>query len=432
MRLLKRARWALWSVAQATLSTILNLLLHPLARFARRNRRRWVFGHEDGAFAGNPKFLYLWVLQNAPVEALWITGSLRTWRLLRSRGCPVALRWSPWGMYRTVTAGAAFFSHRTSDINSALLNGALLVNLWHGVGLKAIQLGWEPGKTALARRRARGVLSRARWRTYIDDPDFVATTSDFMQAHFAGQFGLDRERCPQIGYPRLDCSVDPKLAASARQFDEPQEFDPRSDRFAEAYIYMPTSRDSRRPLLTSAFPDLRKLESALAQRNAVLYVRLHPRTYDKFPAGLDRIRPWPHGVDFQPRLHEFDALITDYSSVLYDYLAVRSSGAVIYAFDLDEYLERDRTLLYPFRDNVAGLLVEDFDELCAAIGQGRVTAAVDAEKLRLIRERFWGGTRLPASEWVYRHAAAALAWDDRSPESALQANLRYHPAAGAG
>ena len=385
--------------AQAALAPIArvlaDLLLHPLARHVRRNPSRWVFGHEYGEFAGNPKFLYLWLLGREDVEPWWITGSLRTWHRLRRHGYPAALRWSPGGMYLTLTAGVVFFAHRTSDVNASLVRGALLVNLWHGVGLKAIQLGWGQGNTVQRRAKATTAIKRATYRTFLTDPDIVVTTSPFMRSHFAGQFGFEPDRCPILGYSRLDGAFDETLAERSRQFDEPPEFALRPSGIEEAYIYLPTWRDSNRPILERALPDLPRLQAVLAARNAVLYVKLHSATRDLIPTGFDRILPWPAGVDLYNYLGELDRLITDYSSVLYDFLSLRSRGAVIYAFDLEEYLARDHALLYPFEENVSGVWARNFDDLCQLLARGLREADVDDSQAEAIRRKFWdsdGGT----------------------------------------
>ena len=400
----RRAQAALSPVARV----LADFLLDPLARRARRNPRRWVFGHEYGEFAGNPKFLYLWLLQREDIEPWWITGSLRTWRRIRRKGCPAALRWSPKGMYLTITAGVVFFAHRTSDVNASLVRGALLVNLWHGVGLKAIQLGWERGNTVQRRAKATTAIKRASYRTFLTDPDVVVTTSPFMQAHFAGQFGFGPDRCPVLGYPRLDGAFDTPLAERSRHFDEPADFALRPSGIAEAYIYLPTWRDSSRPILERALPDLPRLQAILGQRNAVLYLRLHSASRDLIPNGFDRILPWPSGVDLYNYLREFDGLITDYSSILYDFLAVRSRGAVLYAFDLDEYLARDHALLYPFEENVAGVSVRSFDDLCKLLARGLREAHFDDSKAEAIRRRFWDSGGGAASSRIYDYVRARM------------------------
>ena len=278
--------------------SVVNMLLFPLARHVPRNPVRWVFGHQDGQFAGNPKYLFLWILRNSRIRAVWITGNWHTYRSLKLAGFPVAMRWSPRGMYYTATAGAAFFAHRTSDINAALTNGAFLANLWHGVGLKTIHLGHPKGLTSAAQRHRSTRFGRARYRTYLVVPDIVATTSDFMQAHFAAQFQLPADRCPKLGYPRVDCALDDALWTMATKLDSRPDFALTPDGFSEAYVYLPTSRDSNRPLLAPALPDLSRLSGALAKRRALFYIKLHPRTRESVPSAYDNIRAWPTSIEY--------------------------------------------------------------------------------------------------------------------------------------
>jgi len=384
-----------------------DFIFWPLAKRIRRNPRRWVFGHEYGEFAGNPKFLYLWLLASGDVELHWITGSLRTCRRLRRRGWPAALRWSPRGIYLTLTAGAVFFAHRTSDVNASLVRGAFLVNLWHCVGLKSIQLGWDSGNTVRRRAKATSAIKRAFYRSFITDPDIVVTTSDFMQVHFADQFKFPPDRCPMLGYPRLDPGRDRALACLARSYDE--RFVLRPAGFDEAYLYAPTWRDSNRPFLEDALPDFARLDAELARRNALLYVKLHPATKDRTPEGSARIVTWPPGADIYDYLPDIEGLITDYSSIFYDFLALRSQPAVIYAFDLEDYLAKDRTLLYPFEENVVGLWAHNFDELCDVISRGLRQPEPDAWKADEIRRKFWGDDPGIASARIHNFVRARLA-----------------------
>src|SRR5690606_9400594 len=86
--------------------------------------------------------------------------------------------------------------------------------------------------------------------------EMVATTSDLMQRHFAEQFRIPKECCPQLGYPRLDIFDDPALMEAARRIDINQGFEFNSDGFDEVYLYVPTFRDTGRPFLEEALPDL--------------------------------------------------------------------------------------------------------------------------------------------------------------------------------
>lgn len=395
------------------IALLLALTLHPLSRLAPRSAKHWAFGHAGDIFAGNPRYLFLWMALHRPdIRVTWITGDRAVLRQLAAAGYRARARWSAGGMLAALRSGVFVFGHGLGNVNVHLSGGAFLLNLWHGVGLKPIHLGFGAGRTAQARRQATA-LGRLAAREYLQPYDALVTTSDMMQAHFAQQTELPVANCPQLGYPRLDCVADAALAEAVDQLDRAAGF-AWDESFAETYIYMPTYRDTGRPFLDQALPDPARLSAVLAARGALLYVKPHPQTSGSVAATAN-IRAWPAGIDVNAYLARFTGLITDYSSVLYDYLFVRPTGAMLYVFDHDDYIANDRTLLYPFDENVAGLRVNDFDALCAALGDGAALGEEGAADVERIRRRFWGGSSLPASPAIVAYVEGRL--DHDSPQT---------------
>ena len=388
----RTSRAGRWSKLAAGL---VNLAAAPVAAAWPRSRRRWVFGHEGDAFAGNPKYLFLWVALHRPdIRATWITGDEALVRRLRASGHRARRRRTVAGALERLRAGVFLFAHDVADVGAPFAWGAVRLNLWHGVGIKG-----------LAVKRGRGWAGRVRSAMLVPY-DEVATTSDFTQAHFADQFGLPPTRCPQLGYPRLDPARAPRLAEAARRVDGTAGFDPRRGGFAEAYLYVPTYRDGPRGFVADALPDLPALSAALARRNAILHVKLHGRTAEAV-AGLGNVVSWDDRVDLYSCLADFDLLITDYSSIYYDFLCASDRPTLFYVFDLAQYLARDRSLVHPFEDNVDGPRAGDFAELCRALGDGTALAAGRSPRSAAIRERFWGGSDRPASARVVDHLLGA-------------------------
>jgi CDP-glycerol glycerophosphotransferase (TagB/SpsB family) len=393
--------------AKRLLFLLLNLTVYPLSGLFPRSPKQWVFGHTRDLFAGNPKYLFLWMTIHRPdIRVSWISGSRATQRLLAKSGYRAHLRWSPAGILAALRAGAFLYAHGVDNVNAQLSRGALLVNLWHGVGLKAVHLGHKTGMTNQASNRMSSWFGRLGNFDRLLGYDTVVTTSDLMQSHFAHQFRIAPERCPQLGYPRLDTVLDPALDQAARDLDSQAGFDFNSEGFREVYIYMPTFRDTGRPFLAEAIPDFDRLSAALAAREALLYLKLHLRTDDPLPTGHANIRAWPDAFDFQTYLPSFTGLITDYSSVLYDFLFVHRAGTILYTFDFDDYVSKERDLLYPFEENVAGLRVANFEALCHAIEQG--TALVPDPRVDAIRDRFWGRSPRPASPAIVAYVEGRL------------------------
>jgi CDP-glycerol glycerophosphotransferase (TagB/SpsB family) len=398
----------------------MNLTLIPLSCLAPRSPKAWAFGHIHDTFSGNSKYLYLWIVLNRPdIKVTWITGSRKVHDMLRRHGYPVALRWSVAGILTVLRARVFVSSHGLQHVNLQLSGGALYLNLWHGVGLKAIQFGDPEGSVSRAVCEAeRGMLRRAALLEYVIQPDILVTTSRMMQQHFQEQFRLPVERVPQLGYPRNDVAVDPLLREAARIMQEKEGFRLNPGSFSEIYIYMPTFRDSGRSFVSIALPDLGSLSRALEKRNALFYFKPHPRTAKDFSQEYHNIKLWPNDVDFYPYLSDFDVLITDYSSVLYDYLKVRPLRALLYMFDLEEYQRNDRTLLYPLEENTAGLRVDNFDQLCRVLEQGEAVADRPSPRTDDVIARFWGGSPALSSPAIVNYVEKLL--DQRGRRDTLK------------
>lgn len=373
------------------------LVAHALSGLSPRSKKAWVFGNTGGQMFGNPKALFLWMHLHRPdISVVWLTHDEGMARQLRAHGLNGLYRFSWKGIVAALRAGVFVYANNIDALNFAASGRACLLNLWHGVGLKGVRLGYQGGGQAI-QRRGIGAWKRFKAKKFLVEPDLLVTTSDFTQDHFMRQFGLPRERCPQLGYPRMDYGLDPEMANLANSLE--QEPDPIADAsgFDEVYVYMPTFRDSGRPFLAQAIPDPAVLSAVLARRNAVLFIKMHGHSRLRAESSFANIRPWPEAVDIYTRMANLTGVITDYSSVLYDYLLVRNRGIILYNFDYDEYMEKDRSLLYPYKANTAGLRVATFEQLCEALANGSALSPELDPQTEIIRQQFWGSSPRPSS-----------------------------------
>lgn len=388
----------------------LNLIVYPLAGLWPRSATSWVFGDSSGLFMGNPKYLFLWMtLHRSDIRVAWLSKNPDTVRMLRRFGFQAHRRSSFGGFWAALRSKVFVSGHNIAHVSAQLSKGATHLNVWHGVGLKAVGNAYRgSGRTQDRSARAAGLLQRLQRRHLTPMDRVLVTTSDFTQQHFSSQFGIPVEDCPPLGYSRLDWAFDQELAARARELDRACGFALLPDGVEEAYLYLPTFRDSQRPFLKEALPDLPRLSAILRARKAVLFLKPHPKTPVEDLAGLDNIRLWPDHIDFNTYLGEISALITDYSSVLYDHLAVRDDGIILYTFDMADYLARDRNISYPFEENVIGVRANSFNELCNALSNGAALRALPQAELVRLRERFWGGSARPASPVIVDYTMRRL------------------------
>ncbi len=375
------------------LALVQRCLIFPLAFLVPRDRGLWAFGAPQDGFSGNPKYLYLWVSEHSPdVRAVWLTGSRATRQLLRDRGYRCELRWSLAGMRVAARALYHVVANDGSDTCLPFTGGARLVNLWHGVGIKNILRGARVGQNAALYRRSWRPDVYLRSMHRFRRPSLVLSTSPTMSEHFARCFDVPVDRCPQLGYPRLDPLVDEHFRALCLSFGD---YDALRQRCAgrTVYLYAPTLRDDDEDFFAEAVPNLPALSEALRATDGVLLLKLHPFTsaaVGGHVAAVDNIMVWPAGLDLYPVLDEVDCLITDYSSLLYDHIAVADRGVVVYAYDYERYVAVDRDLAFPFEDNIVGQRADTFDQLCELLHSGAALTALPEQRLGELRTRFWG------------------------------------------
>jgi CDP-glycerol glycerophosphotransferase (TagB/SpsB family) len=375
------------------LALLQRCLVFPLAFLVPRTPGLWVFGAPQDGFSGNPKYLFLWMSEHRPdVRVVWLTGSVATRELLRERGYRCELRWSPAGMAAAARARYHVVANDGSDTCLAFTGGARVLNLWHGVGVKNILRGARVGQNAdLYRRLWRpDVYLRSMHR--FRRPALVLSTSPTMSEHFARCFDVPVDRCPQLGYPRLDPLVDEQFRTLCLSFGDYEALR-KQCAGRTVYLYAPTLRDDDEDFFGEAVPDLTALSEALRATDGVLLLKLHPFTsaaVGEQVTAIDNIMVWPADLDLYPVLDEVDCLITDYSSLLYDYIAVADSGVVIYAYDYERYVAKDRDLAFPFEDNIVGRRADSFEQLCQVLRSGDALAELPGQRLAELRTRFWG------------------------------------------
>ena len=220
---------------------------------------------------------------------------------------------------------------------------------------------------------------------------------------FAKAFRVSEERCLELGYPRnqiLTWSKEQVLAFVERyEPKETTELIQRMESFDKVFIYMPTWRDSQLNIFTQQF-DLEALNKVLVEQNALVLLKPHPNTQTNEVTGYSNIILVNRTTDVYGVLPFTDVLITDYSSILYDYLLMPKKETILFLYDYDEYV-RDRDFYYPFDENVVGKKVVSFEELLQCIKYGDYKSSAD-EKNAII-DKFWGETvKLNACEEILK------------------------------
>jgi len=194
----------------------------------------------------------------------------------------------------------------------------------------------------------------------------VSSTADV--PIYAEAFGIPESHVVPTGVPRVDPFFDPVHGTAAREAAL-EAFPAARDRFT--ILFAPTFRGNG---ARSATYDLGRIDYAAlhalcVEKDAVCIVRMHPFVRD--PLGIpdhltDRlIDGSAAGIDVNDLLFAVDLLITDYSSIVYEY-SILGRPALFYAYDLEEYIA-SRDFYEPYESFVPGRIVRTFDDLLDAI-----------------------------------------------------------------
>ena len=116
----------------------------------------------------------------------------------------------------------------------------------------------------------------------------------------------------------------------------------------------------------------------MASRDDVLVVYRAHRLSEKLLAGVDLpVSVVPKDIDTNELLAAVDVLVTDYSSILFDFLP-QKRPIVLYMHDIEEY--RAERGLYLDPEEVPGLACYDRAELASAIGRALAGEGIAPQK----------------------------------------------------
>lgn len=378
------------------LAYMLSYAVYPFSFLFIRNKTKLAFGSFKNAFNDNAKYLFIYFCEHRKeFDVAWLSMNKKTVAAVNSMGLKAYYTFSPKGVWHALTSYYWFFNAYTSDIMYAFSGGATCVNLWHGVGLKRIEFNVKTG--TLADRYQKRKLKEVFYHPEVfRKPDWVLTSTPFQTKMFATAFRIPEERCLEFGYPRNEILI--AVDSQRRGFIAKYETNSTRNLMAcitqkgynKIFIYMPTWRDSQRDIFVQSF-DLKKMNTILQEQNSLLLLKPHTNVFidkDAF-ANYSNVMLIDAKTDMYPILPYCDVLITDYSSVLYDFVLMEDKDVILYLYDYDEYVE-DREFFYPFDENVVGKKVWSFGELCHCIETGDYH--IDERLRQTIVEKFWGKT----------------------------------------
>ncbi len=367
----------------------LRLLVKSVISRVPRDPSLLVFGAAMNRFADNSAYLFLHLSQaSSSLRCVWVTDSEDLVRRLRGRGFEAELRRSAPGVAVCARAGWFVVGEYVSDINRWLHDGARLFNLWHGIPLKAIERDIRVGRFSF--------MFRQRWPWSLlftvnaderRSPDVMLSTSEFVSRRcFSSAFGISMDRCLDVGYPRSDHFFTQPSAPPSDLLVRDRAVWERI-RAADFVVgYFPTWRDDSRIAMPGGL-SLDRLATAVSARGGLLVFKAHFEVTDKVPDSA-AVVVLDQSDDLSAYLHLCSALITDYSSVAFDFMLL-NRPILYYVPDLDQY-RSERGLYFSPEEMMPGPHLKSADELYEAVEGLRLDQGPDP-RVPELRSRLWNG-----------------------------------------
>lgn len=370
----------------------IGLLILLFSYLIPRNKKKWVFGSNMG-YSNNAKYFFWYVVEILKKnDCIWI-GSDRDVNIVRKLGYKAYRPWSAKGLYHSLTASAYIYDSYIGDINLYTFGGAKRVCLWHGVGIKYIEKKITSGPIHDIFNSQNIFVKVANLSLFIK-PNLFLSTSPLMTKHFADCFDIPEKLCFEGVYPRCEIfKWDKELLMKYICKYEPSEslsLIRKMDSFKYTYLYMPTWRDNGRDFIKDSNIDLALLDEVLKKTNQFFILKFHPATKINIDfKDYSNIFLLDNKLDIYPILPFTNCLITDYSSVFYDYILLDGKKCILFIPDYKEYIEVDRGFAFDYIINTTGYKVTLFEELLHVIEDNTLLEGCMLNVDRII-SRFWG------------------------------------------
>ena len=267
-----------------------------------------------------------------------------------------------------------------------------IVQLWHGLGAYKTF-----GRVRMDLQGSKGKNVHQNAYTH------AITSSEFCRNVYAESFEIPYSSTYALGSPRVDILFDKNKIKEI------------SGKIKKEYIgnnkknilFAPTWRGKN---LRHSFYDLENLNFELLSKKLGeqynFIIKLHPILLmnNKLLYKLENIKEkysnfiidlTAESVDVNHILTATDILITDYSSIIFDY-SILKRQVIYYIPDLEEYT-RDRSFNCPFEDYVFGDIAKDTNEIINSV----INGSFDTEKHELFYEKFMSGCKGESEKKVY-------------------------------
>ena len=332
---------------------------YPL-KFFPTSEKIWVFGSRFDKFTDNTKYFFLENLERSKKDSLrfiWISRDKKVREMVKNLGGECYSGRSIKGLYISLLAKYKLINCWGDDIGLKHTANGCLINFWHGLPLKSIEYDIASGPQA---KSYTNIFTKIRYRiTLLRKNDFFFNSSEFFESKMKSS--LRPEKIFNLGSPRLDIlKKEPNEVLEflkKNNFNSTLRFIEGLNQYDKVYIYMPTFRDSGRIWTEELKRYFSTINHYLKSTNACMVFKLHQNDKSLRSIALGQSNIILCDLDdAYPILPFTDCMISDYSSIIFDYMILQKQ-IILFPFDKKAYISNNRGLYFEYDE-----LFSEFDQ----------------------------------------------------------------------
>lgn len=335
--------------------TLKQAFFYLLSMLIPKEPNLWVFGAWQGKiYADNSKYLFEYVnMHQKQIHCVWITKNKNVCKSIAKKGMNAYCLPSLKAYFTLLRATVVIQTEGNRDIGGFRLCRTKVIQLWHGVAPKKVN--WNS---------QRSMVKKHYDSHFIDNhgSSYWMASSKQNKKTLHELFGADLNRTFVTGYPRNDIF--------ARKDEKSFLYQALDEKYPDSLkiIYMPTHRNFGLEGRAFSECDLLKLDSRLQENNYVMVFKPHFHELlnylnieDKF-TNIVLAKEENMYCDVYSYIKDFDLLISDYSSIVYDFLCTHKP-IVLFPYDLERFKNTDAGLFDYYESIPAGPFCFSWDDV---------------------------------------------------------------------
>jgi len=308
-------------------------------------------------FSDNPRAIYEYIQENLPEYKMYWSVERKSIHHFNDLDVQYVRRFSLKWIY-LMNRAKYWITNSRLPLWIPKPTKTIYVQTWHGTPLKKLGVDIEeilmPGTNT--EQYKRNFVTEAKKWNYLISPNSYST------AIFRRAFQFDKQII-QSGYPRNDLLVNQNNPVTIERIKKAANL-PDNKRII---LYAPTWRDNAYYGIGrykfDIKMDLKLMQEQLGKQYIVL-LRLHYLIAENIDLSPYKgfIYDFSNYEDIRDLYLISDILVTDYSSVFFDY-AILERPIIFYVYDIEEYRNEIRGFYFDFENQAPGPLVKTTEEL---------------------------------------------------------------------